>query len=80
MLAIALFVDRHKARLSESNKSLIEEKWVARWRVKLGQPSRTPRQVMRAYCDELDITADHLIEAMDWDCWPASDDDAVADE
>jgi hypothetical protein len=35
---------------------------------------------MRAYCEELDITAEHLIEAMDWECWPASNDDAFADE
>jgi hypothetical protein len=39
-----------------------------------------PRQVMRAYCEELDITAKHLVEAMDWECWPASNDNAFADE
>jgi hypothetical protein len=80
MLAIALFVERHKDQLSETKKSSIEEKWIARWRNKVGQPTRTPRQVMRMYCNKLDITTEHLIEAMDWDCWPASNDDVFADE
>ena len=80
MLAIALFVERHKDQMSEAKKSSIEEKWTACWRNKLGQPNRTPRQVMRAYCNKLDITAEHLIAAMDWDCWLASDDNAFADE
>ena len=35
---------------------------------------------MRAYCKELDILAEHLIEAMDWDCWLASDDNVFADK
>jgi hypothetical protein len=74
MLAIALFVDRHKERLSETEKSDIEATWLARWKDKVGQPTRTPRQVMRAYCEELDISADHLVAAMDWDCWPTSSD------
>jgi hypothetical protein len=80
MLAIALFAERHKDQMSEAKKSSIEEKWTARWRDKLGQPNWTPRQVMRAYCDELDITAEHLIAAMDWDCWPATNDEAFHDE
>ena len=79
MLAIALFIDRHKDRLSDAQKSSIEEKWISHWKEKVGQPTRTPR-LMRAYCEELDITAEHLIEAMDWECWPASNDDAFADE
>jgi hypothetical protein len=80
MLAIALFVERHKDQLSETEKSSIEEKWIACWRNKVGQPTRTPQQVMRMYCDESDITTEHLIKAMDWDCWPASNDNAFADE
>ncbi len=77
MLAIALFVDHHKDQLSESKKSSIEEKWIARWNDKVGQPTRTLRQVMRAYCKELDISTEHLVKAMDWECWPPSDDNAV---
>ncbi len=80
MLAIALFMDRHKDQLSDAEKSAIEAKWISRWKDTVGQPTRTPWQVLRAYCEELDITAEHLVKAMDWECWPASDDDALADE
>ncbi len=76
-LAIALFVDCHKDQLSESKKSSIEEKWIAQWKDKVGQPTLTPRQVMRAYCKELDILAKHLVKAMDWECCPPYDDVAV---
>ena len=76
MLAIALFVDRYtKASLSESDRSEIENKWLTRWRERLGQPARTPRQVMRFYCEHMNITPDMLDRAMDWDCWPEVDDD-----
>jgi hypothetical protein len=30
---------------------------------------RTPRQVLRAYVEELDITVAGLDEAMEWECW-----------
>ena len=77
MLAIAIFVEKHRNSLSDSEKSAIEDKWISRWKDKIGQPTRTPRQVMRAYCEELDISPDHLAQALDWDCWPASDDSSV---
>ena len=80
MLAIALFVERHTKQLSESKKMAIEEACVARWKDKVGQPARTPHQVMRAYCDDLYIFNDHLADAMDWDCWPEAADNNVADE
>ncbi len=74
MLAIALFVDHYtKASLSESDRSEIENKWFTRWRERLGQPARTPRQVMRFYCEHMNITPDTLDRAMDWDCWPEDD-------
>jgi hypothetical protein len=56
MLAIAIFVEKHRNSLSDSEKSAIEDKWISRWKDKIGQPTRTPRQVMRAYCEELDIS------------------------
>ena len=80
MLAIALFVDRHKQQLLDNKKLAIKETWLARWKDKVGQPTCTPRQVMKAYCEDMDILADHLIEAMDWDCWPLSDDDGDVNE
>jgi hypothetical protein len=39
----------------------------------LGQPQRSPTQVMKAYCADLDISSGHLAMAMDWDCWPVDE-------
>jgi hypothetical protein len=76
MLAMALFVDRYaKAFLTELDRSDIKTKWLAQWKERLGLPARTPRQVMRAYCDTMNITPDTLDMAMDWDCWPEDDGD-----
>jgi hypothetical protein len=79
MLAIALFMECHKSQLSNSENASIEEKWIAHWKDKIGQPTRMPCQVMRAYCKELDISANHLAQAMDWDCWPSSMDFSDSD-
>jgi hypothetical protein len=73
MLALALFIERHKTSLSNVERNEIESKWIARWKERLGQPARTPRQVMRTYCDAMNITEDTLDLAMDWECWPESD-------
>ena len=73
MLAIALFLDKHKKTLTEDSRRAIESTWVARFKEKLGQPQRSPTQVMKAYCEDLDITSGHLDLAMDWDCWPEDD-------
>jgi hypothetical protein len=74
MLAIALFLDKYvKHSLSDDVRRTIESTLVARWKEKLGQPQRTPSQVMKAYCDNLDISPGHLDLAMDWDCWPVDE-------
>ena len=74
MLAIALFIDRYtKQDLNPSDKDRLEQQWLTRWKDKLGMPARTPRQVMRTYCDINNITEDFLAEAMDWECWPESE-------
>jgi hypothetical protein len=73
MLALALFIERHKQSLSDSDCNEIETKWITRWKERLGQPVRTPRQVMHTYCDMMNITPDTLDLAMDWECWPESD-------
>jgi hypothetical protein len=70
MLAIVLFLDKHKKTLTEDSRRAIESTWVARFKEKLGQPQRSPTQVMKAYCSDLDISLGHLDLAMDWDCWP----------
>jgi hypothetical protein len=77
MLAIALFLDHYKSDMSEANGSQLELKWLSRWKDKIGQPAWTPRQVMRTYCDTLNITPEHLDLAMTWESWP---DDVLSDD
>jgi hypothetical protein len=73
MLAIALFIDRHTKEMSNHEKTDLENRWLGRWKEKLGMPARTPQQVMHTYCEAFNITPDFLDQAMDWDCWPESD-------
>ena len=63
MLAIALSIERHKKQLSESEKLAIKENWIAHWKDKVGQPARTPCQVMWAYCDNF-LRIPHLPPAV----------------
>ncbi len=45
-----------KKDLSASICDAIERELLARWNERLGNPENTPRQVLRAYVEELDIT------------------------
>ena len=72
MLALALFIECHKQSLLGAKCEEIESKWLTCWNEHLGQPARTPRQVMRTYCNAMNITADTLDLAMDWEYWPES--------
>ncbi len=75
MLAVALFVDRYvKTDLLESQHCSIKEKWLVCWKDRIGSPTRLPRQVMRTYCKNYDVTPDNLDLALDWECWPESAD------
>jgi hypothetical protein len=56
MLALALFIERHKQSLSDSERNEIEPKWLARCKERLGQAAHTPCQVMHTYCDVMNIT------------------------
>jgi hypothetical protein len=73
MLALALFIERHQQSLFDSEHNEIESKWLARWKERLGQPARTPCQVMHTYCNVMNITTNTLDLAMDWECWPELD-------
>ena len=73
MLAIALYIDRYTKDIGDDERSKVESRWLERWKAKLGQPARTPRQVMRTFCENYNITPDNLDCAMDWDCWPECD-------
>ena len=81
MLALGLFISRYtKEDLTAADRDAIEQQWLKRWKDKLGMPARTPRQVMRTFCDSNNITEDFLDQAMDWDCWPESELPDLADE
>ena len=74
MLATAICLERYmKHDLSAPVRDSIERDWLDRWKSRLGNPDRTPRQVMRAYVEDLDITVATLDEAMEWDCWDNTD-------
>ncbi len=68
MLAIALYIDRYTKDISATECSTIESCWLDKYKAKLGQPGCTPCQIMRTYCDNYNITPDHLDQAMDWEC------------
>ena len=78
MLAIALYIDRYTKDISDTERSTIKSCWLDKYKAKLGQPGRTPRQIMRTYCDNYNITPDHLNQAMDWECWPDLDPDDLS--
>ena len=76
MLATAICLERYmKHDLSASVRDAIEKDWLDRWKALLGDPDRTPRQIMHAYVEDLDITVAHLDNEMEWDCW---DEDAAS--
>ena len=57
MLATAICLERcMKHDLNTSSRDSIEKDWLKRWTERLGNPDRTPRQVMRTYVEDLDIT------------------------
>jgi hypothetical protein len=70
MLATAICLEQHmKKDLLPTVWDAIKKDWLARWKECLGNPDVTPRQVMRAYVENLDITVAHLDVEMDWGCW-----------
>jgi hypothetical protein len=78
MLATAICLERYmKKDLSASVCDAIEQEWLARWNKRLGNPENTPRQVLWAYVEELDITVARLNDEMEWTCWA---DDGFDDE
>jgi hypothetical protein len=78
MLAIALFIKKYKRNISNKEKDKLEHNWLKRWCGALGNPSKTPCRIMRAYIDYLGISVDALDSQICWDCWPEDDaDDAL---
>jgi hypothetical protein len=76
MLATAICLERYMKRdLSSTVWDSIKQDWLACWKERLGNPDKTPRQVLRAYVEELDITVAHLDNSMEWACWDEDVDD-----
>ena len=82
MLATAICLERFmKHDMSPGLWDSIEKEWLDRWKERLGNPTQTPRQILRAYVEELDIPVAGLDDAMEWDFWETSDpDDDSQDE
>jgi hypothetical protein len=57
MLATAICLERYmKHDLSPTIRDSIEKEWLDRWKERLGNLTKTPRQVLCAYVEEFDIT------------------------
>ncbi len=70
MLATAICLEWYmKNNLSALVHDAIEKDWLTKWKERLGKPDRTPRQVMHAYVEDLNITVALLDNKMEWDCW-----------
>ncbi len=77
---MAIFLDKYKRDMSDDMKDKIELEWLECWKGALGNPSRKPCCVMKAYLDLLDISVNDLDEQMCWECWPDDNNVDVADE
>ena len=73
MLAMALFLNKYNKSMTKADRDKVETAWLQRWKEKLGDPSRLPSKVMKAYIDYMDISEDVLDHQIDWECWPEED-------
>lgn len=80
MLAMAISLRRFlRDQVSTEMMTKIEEDWLAKHRDRLQQTdSRTPRQILRAYADDNDLTVADINDQIDWNAWDmdASDNNA----
>ena len=76
MLATSICLERYmKQDMSPGLCDSIEKEWLDRWKECLGHPTQTPRQILRAYVEELNITVASLDTEMEWDYWENVDPD-----
>jgi hypothetical protein len=69
MLATAICLENYmKKDLSSSLCDQIKKEWLDRWKEKLENPVRMPRQVLRSYVADLGISVTELDAEMEWDC------------
>ena len=80
MLAMAISLRRFlRDQVSTDMMTKIEEDWLAKHRERLQQTdSRTPRQILRAYADDNNLTVADINNQIDWNAWDmdAPDDNA----
>jgi hypothetical protein len=62
-----------KGHLSNAARDSIESDWVNQWKDRLENPCCNPRQLMRTYLDDLDMSDDVLDAQFDWACWDLTD-------
>ena len=70
MLAMAVTI-RHfmDGQASPDTLHSIESDWLNRHRARLQQDTRSPRQVLRAYADNLQISEEDIELQIDWLAW-----------
>jgi hypothetical protein len=69
LLAQAIFLTKYmKHTLTNQARTKLEEAWLKRWKDQLGQPSPTPRKVLRTFLDNMDMSIDDLDTQMCWEC------------
>jgi hypothetical protein len=73
LAAMAIFIEKYKKGALDGAKDKINAAWLDKWKEDLGNPTRDPCQVMKAYFDLLDTTVDNIDEQMCWECWPEDD-------
>jgi hypothetical protein len=77
MLAMAITINHFMdGQASSGTLQSIESDWLNRHRARLQQDSRSPRQVLRAYADNNQISEDDIELQLDWSAW--DDDETTA--
>ena len=71
MLAMAISLKRYMTnQVSAEMMTKIEKDWISKHRERLQQmDARTPRQVLRAFADDNDLTVADIDSQMDWTVW-----------
>ena len=71
MLAMAISLQHYmQNQVSTEMMTQIETAWLNKHWERLQQPdSRTPRQVLRAYADDNNLTVTDIDNQLDWNTW-----------
>jgi hypothetical protein len=81
MLTTAIYLEGYmKNEMSAALCNSFEKEWLARWKDRLGNPTKTPLQVLNSYIEDLKISIGNLDVDMEWDCWEEEDLDSPQDE